>query len=208
MKREREERTRWPLIVLAVVLMLSVARDGSLLLRYPVAVGADGYYYVLQINELLNHGHFYFPTNTPLVFYALAAFSILTRNTILAIKLGSLGFNLFASLSVFALVSSISRNRWLGVLGAAIAAISGMHFYMLAEFIKNLAGLALLIWAAWCALRASANHEARWIAMSVTFLALALLSHVSIWVVAPALFVLVFLAKFLLNREHSKLLRL
>jgi len=142
------------------------------------------------------------------VFYALAGLSIVTRNAVLSIKLGSIGFHVFLSLGVFALVSSITRNRWLGVLGGAIAALSGMHFYMIAEFIKNLAGVALLTWGAWCAIRASANYEARWIAMSVGLVILALLSHVSMWGIGLASFALVLLAKCLISREQSKFLRL
>src|SRR5436190_1314 len=63
---------RWPLVALASLLLFSAVRDASMLFRYPVAVGADGYYYVLQVNELLNHGRLYFPSNTPLIFCALA----------------------------------------------------------------------------------------------------------------------------------------
>ena len=195
------------LISLSALLFVSTARDALALFSHPVAVGADGYYYVLQINELLNHDHLYFPTNTPLVFYALAALSILTRNAILAIKLGSIGFNVFLSLGVFALVSSITRNRWLGVLGGAIAALSGMHFFMIAEFIKNLAGVALLIWGAWCALRASETHRRRWGVLSVVLLIAALLSHLSTWGIAPSLAMLILLGRGLITRGGSKFLR-
>ena len=137
------------------MLILSTARDTWLLFSHPVAVGADGYYYVLQVDALLKTHHLYFPTYTPLVFYFLAGLSILTRNAILAIKLGSIGFNVALSLCVFFLISSICRNRWLGFLGAAITSLSGMHFYMIAEFIKNLAGVTLFMWGAQCAIRAS-----------------------------------------------------
>jgi hypothetical protein len=195
-------------VTLLVTLALSTARDTWLLFSSPVAVGADGYYYVLQINELLNHGHSYFPTNTPLVFYALATLSIVTRNAILAIKLGSIGFNVFLFLGVFALVSSITRNRWLGVLGAAIATLSGMHFFMIAEFVKNLAGVVLLIWGAWCALRASETHQRRWCILSVVLLIAAFLSHISTWGIAPSLAMLILLGRGLMTRGGSKFLRL
>jgi hypothetical protein len=36
----------------------------------------------------------------------------------------------------FVLVSGITRRRWLGVLGACIVRLSGMHLYMIAEFVK------------------------------------------------------------------------
>jgi hypothetical protein len=195
-------------VALFTVLVLSTVRDASSLFSYPVAVGADGYYYVLQINQLLNNGHLYFGSYTPLVFYVLAGLSLLTRNPILAIKLGSVGFNVLLSLGVFALVSSITRNQWLGVLGGAVAALSGMHFYLIAEFIKNLAGVTLLIWAAWCATRAREDYQARWVASSIALILFALLSHISVWGIAPVMFVLLLIVRCLTNAKRSKLLKL
>jgi general stress protein CsbA len=67
-----------------------------------------------------------------------------TKNAVIAIKLGSIAFNLCLCSALFVLVSAITRSRWLGVLGAGIVGLSGMHLYMIAEFIKNLAGMSLL----------------------------------------------------------------
>lgn len=199
---------RWPLVALASLLLLSAARDALMLLRYPVAVGADGYYYVLQVNELLNHGRLYFPSNTPLIFYALAGLSSVMPNSIIAIKLGSVMLHLLLCLGVYALESAITRNRWLGVLAGAIVALSGMHFYMIAEFIKNLGGVALLIWAGWSAIRALGTHNRRWIIFSVVLLIGALLSHVSTWGIAFAIVVLILLLRSVANLPFSRSLKL
>ncbi len=193
-----------PLAALAAVLFFSVAHDASLLLRYPVAVGADGYYYVLQIHELLNHGHLYFPTNTPLVFYALAALGALIGNIILAIKLGSILLHLLLCLGIYALVSAITRNRWLGVLGGVMAALSAMHFYMIAEFIKNLGALTLLIWGGWSAIRASQSRQTRWAVLSILLFIAAIFSHTSIWAIILSLLALVLLLRWLMITERSK----
>ena len=40
--------------------MAAAWRDAAALLKYPVAVGVDGYYYVLQVKQLLNTGHLHF----------------------------------------------------------------------------------------------------------------------------------------------------
>ena len=62
-----------------MLLIFAATRDASYLFSYPVAVGADGYYYVLQINELLKNHHLYYPSNTPLVFWILAALTFVTK---------------------------------------------------------------------------------------------------------------------------------
>lgn len=197
-------RKRGALLVLPIVFILSLARDALLLLRYPVAVGADGYYYVLQIQELLNHGYFYFPTHTPLVFYALAALSAFTGNTIFAIKIGSITLHAFLCLGIYALVSTITRNRWLGMLGGAMAALSAMHFYMIAEFIKNLGALALLVWSGWSAIRFSQRRKVQWIVLSIGLLVAAIFSHISILAIAPSLLTLALLLHWFMSKDRSK----
>ena len=122
--------SRWSFITLAVLLIFAATRDASYLFSYPVAVGADGYYYVLQINALLKNHHLYYPSNTPIVFWILAALTFVTKNAVVAIKLGSIAFNLCLCSAFFVLVSAITRRRWLGVLGVGIVALSGMHSYM------------------------------------------------------------------------------
>lgn len=77
-----------------MLLIFVATRDASYLFSYPVAVGADGYYYVLQINELLKNHHLYYPSNTPIIFWILAALTLVTKNAVVAIKLGSIAFNL------------------------------------------------------------------------------------------------------------------
>ncbi len=77
-----------------MLLIFVAIRDASYLFSYPVAVGADGYYYILQINELLKNHHLYYPSNTPIVFWILAALTFVTKNAVVAIKLGSIAFNL------------------------------------------------------------------------------------------------------------------
>lgn len=204
MRLKRAKETQWPLVALLTVLTLTSARDASLLFRYPVAVGADGYYYVLQIHELLNYGHLYFPTRTPLIFYALALLSLVIGNIVTAIKLGSIVLQVLLCVGIYALVSAITRNRWLGVLGGAIAALSAIHFFMIAEFVKNLGALTLLIWSGWSAVRASQSHQVRWVVLSVVLLVAAIFSHISIWAIALSFLALMLLLHWLIIRASSR----
>ncbi|HEX8475598.1 MAG TPA: glycosyltransferase family 39 protein [Pyrinomonadaceae bacterium] len=191
---------------LLVVVIFGVVRDVSMLFSYPVAVGTDGYYYVLQVRELHNHGHLYYPTGTPFVFYLLTGLSVLTGDSILAIKLGSIAFHALLGIGIYALLTALTHNRWLGVLGCALAALSAMHFYMIAEFIKNLGAITFLIWSAWAAIRASESESRRrvqWYLLSATLFVAALLSHKSAWAVAFALTLLSLLLYRFESRERS-----
>ena len=193
--------TGWSLVALGTLLVLTSARDALLLFSYPPAVGADGYYYVLQIEALLNHGSLYFPTKAPLVFYALSLLSLLTGDIVIAIKLGSIVLNVLLCVGIYALVSAITGNRWFGVLGGAITALSAMHFYMIGEFIKNLGALTLLIWGGWSAVRASQSNQMRWVVLSVVLLVAAIFSHISIWAIVLSLSTMMLLSHWLLIKE-------
>lgn len=199
---------RWSLIALTVVLIFATTRDASYLFSYPIAVGADGYYYVLQIGELLKSHRLYYPSNSPFVFWVLAALTIVTRNSVLAIKLGSIILNISLCLGVFILSSKITRSRWGGVLGACIVGLSGMHFYMLAEFIKNLAGVAFFVWAVCCAIHGLETGKASWFLLTLILVVCAALSHVSIWAIMPAVFVLILFTVYFISDKRTKWARL
>src|ERR1041385_2276171 len=82
-----------PLLLLLLLLIAVTLRDLTLLLSYPVAAGLDGYYYVLQVDEFLKLGRFYFPSNTPFVFLFLAGIRLLTGDTVLAVKIGGVALH-------------------------------------------------------------------------------------------------------------------
>jgi hypothetical protein len=196
--------SKLPLLGAAALILLAAARDAALLLRHPVAVGTDGYYYVLQVNELLTHGRLYYPTNTPLVFYLLAGVNFLTGDTVASVKLGSVAFHALLCFGVYALVSSTTRDRRLGVLGAAVAALSGMHLYMIAEFVKNSAALALLAWGAWGAVRFFRRRRAVWAVLSAVLIIGAALCHKSAWALILAATPLALLSRWLVTHDSGR----
>jgi hypothetical protein len=185
---------KWPLAALAFLLALTVARDTLWLLRSPIAVGADGYYYVIQLDSLLAHGSFYYPTQTPFILYLLGGLRLLTGDTILAVKLGSIALHALLCLGIYVLVEKVTARSWLGLLGCALASVPAMHLYMITEFIKNAGAMALLVWSAVCAVQgARAERPLRWKVCSGALMLAALLSHKSMWVLVPALPVLLLL---------------
>ena len=140
--------------VLFVLLLTGVAvYDLKLLTRYSVPAGVDGYYYVLQTTAVLQRGTPYFDTGTPVVAYILAGFTFLTRNSVLTVKLTAVLLQLLLCLGVFTLLREVIQSKWLALLGATIAAISGLRFFMISEFINNLAAVVFLLWTVWFLIR-------------------------------------------------------
>jgi hypothetical protein len=178
-------------LALALMLCAALARDAALLARTPVAVGVDGYYYVLQLDTLRNYGHLYYPTGTPLVLYILSGIRLVTGDSVLAVKVGSALLNALLCLGVYALVRSVTGRVWLGVFGFAVAALSSLHLYLIVEFVNSLGALSLLVWSAWGAVRALRTRSAKWAAFSAVLLLAALLSH---RLIAPLVLLLVALA--------------
>jgi hypothetical protein len=170
-------QSRWLWLLLFILILASSSHDFVLLTRHAVAVGIDGYYYVLQVGGLLESGHLHFPRSTPGAIYFLAGLSRLTGNVILAIKLGSIILHALLCLGIFALLTTSTRSEWLGVAGAAMVAISGLRFYMLSEFIASLAAITLLVWCGWCAFKFFQCQRKVWAIAALILCFGALLSH-------------------------------
>ena len=189
---------------LVVALIFTAWHDAALLMRHPVAVGIDGYYYVLQLNELAAHGRFYFPTRTPLVLYVLTVLKHLTGDTIIAIKIGSVLFHALLCLGIFAVIASTIRNLWLGVLGSTLAAVSGLHLYALSEFVNNTGALVLLLWSGWCLIRLTQTRRRIWITASVILLVAACFSHRSASLIALSIALSILLIRWLTQTAIKK----
>jgi hypothetical protein len=172
-------RRAWPLEWLALLSILCVgaARDAALLGGSAAAVGIDGYYYVLQVNSLNLQGVLHYPTGTPVVLYLLSGFSRLVGDTVLAIKVGGLVLNTLLCAGSFALVTSLTRRAWYGVLASGMAAFSGLHLYLLGEYVNSLGALTMLVWCAWAAVRAVQTRRLGWAIVSAALLLTALWSH-------------------------------
>ncbi|MGH9930662.1 MAG: hypothetical protein ACREA9_15750 [Pyrinomonadaceae bacterium] len=175
MRRSMQARVAW--VPLLILLLLSGWRDAALLMRSPVAAGIDGYYYVLQIDALKNNHRLYFPTRTPLVLYYLAVIGYFTKDSVAAVKVGSVSLHFLLCLGIFALIASSTGNVWVGALAGALAGVLGLHLYMIAEFINVLGALTFLVWAGWFAVRWAQTRRPTWIGLGVLLLAAAVFSH-------------------------------
>lgn len=186
-------------LLITAILSISVWLNLSLLFQTDAAVGIDGYYYVLQIDSLSDKGHLYFPTKTPLVLYFLSALSLVTGNTVIAVKLGSIILQALLSLGVGVLLQSLTKNIWLAALGVFFIEFSVLHLYFLSEFLSNLGALACLIWGTFGLIKAFQTKKKIWLASVGLMLLAASFSHRSaVWIIV-CFFFLVLLAYFWLN---------
>jgi hypothetical protein len=196
------ERIR-PIYFLLFFLGLSTARDLWLLFRFPVAVGIDGYHYLLEIESVRRAGVSGFLSPRPLVVYFLTAISFFTRNDLIAGKVGAILLHLALVAGGFVLVRQITGSDWLGVVGSVWVAISGLHLYMIGEFINNLGALTLFVWCGWCVIMFVKTRRIVWSVMALALVVGALLSHRSAPIIALLVLGLV-LVQTLLAKSNKK----
>jgi hypothetical protein len=176
-----------PTLALLILLTVAAAHDLRLFLSYSVAGGVNGYYYVLQVSQIVSHHHVYFARPNALVLYALAGCAYLTGNSITAIKLGGVVLNTLLSLGIFKIIQSTLRERWLAVLGSALSVIPHSHLYMTTEYLNQLGALVLLVWAGWLAIVMVGNRRKAGGLIVAVVLIGSLFSHKSALLFVPAL---------------------
>lgn len=143
------------------------------------AVGVDGYYYVLQVQSLLDTGRPYYQTITRFPIYTFAALAGISGNTIGSIKVASVLLHMLLCLGVFAILQSTTRNNWLGLIGSCVLLFPTSRFYLLAEFLNQLTAVTLLVWSGWTLIRAMQTGRRLWFVLSAVLGTAALFSHKS-----------------------------
>jgi hypothetical protein len=184
------------------LLTLSGVRDSGLLMQYDVPIGIDGYYYVIQVNSFLESREFYYPTRTPVVLYIMSFLAWLTGNTVTAIKTASIFFHLALSLSLFVLMTAVTRSMWHGLLATTVSVASVTHLIWMGEFLKQLGGLTFFFWAAACLAQNPESKRRRLIATGL--LVLALFCHKSIVFLVGVLLILTWLFHLLDQIRQSR----
>ena len=185
----------WDYLAAVALLALAIICDTRLLTQYSVPVGIDGYYYIIQINELLTRGRLYFPSRTPLVFYVLAGLTYIFGNPVFVAKLFAVIAHALLGIGLFCIIRTLTGSVWLAVLGLGLAVFSTLHLYLIAEYLKYLVAVTLLVWTAWCWIKLNQTKQRRWLFVGALFLLGALLSHRSTLVIVPAIVLSYFVAQ-------------
>lgn len=174
-----------------------------LLFQFPVATGIDGYYYVVQIDSFYKSGHFYFPSNTPLILLLLSFLKSLITDTVLAIKLGIIILQIFLFFGIFAVLKTITKNIWLTALGVFLVGYSALGLYFLSEFISSLGAVTFLIWAVFGAVKTVETRKNGWAFFLIVMSLATIFSHRSgIWLIVGFCFTSLF-SKLLIDSKFE-----
>jgi hypothetical protein len=175
-KADRESLLCWG--ALFCLLALSGIKDGILLLQYDTPVGIDGYYYVVQVRSFLENGAFHYPTNTPFVLYLMSIAAKLSGDVVIGVKATSIFLHTVLSFSLFALVASLTKSMWTGLLASAVSVLSTTHLIWMGEFLNQLGGLAFFFLGAACL---SQNPKSNfWRVAALVFFIISVFCHKSI----------------------------
>jgi hypothetical protein len=163
--------------LLFVVFAGAITYDTWFLLRYPVALGIDGYYYVVQVNTILSQGHLYFPFESVPLHYLMALVSLLLGDTVLAIKLIAISLHALLAAGVFGIVKQLTSSRWLGFVGVVLVSFSDLRYFMITEYLKYLAAVVLLSWALYSLIRLLRSRRIGWLLLILCLIGLASFTH-------------------------------
>jgi hypothetical protein len=106
----------------------------------PFPTGIDGYWYLLQIRSLLEHGHL--SSSSPLVPWLMAALSLVVE-PVLALKIVAALGSTALVVPTFIVGKRICRQTGPALLGAALVVTSAQSFFLCTEFVKQAVGLSL-----------------------------------------------------------------
>ncbi len=112
-------------------------------LRSDYAVGTDGYYYVVQVQSLIQTGNLHVP-DASWMLRVLAAGTWLLGDVIWGIKVTIAAFVAATVMSAYVLLTTLSQSRWVGLVGACWIAASPTIIALAAEFPKNLSSVPAL----------------------------------------------------------------
>jgi Dolichyl-phosphate-mannose-protein mannosyltransferase len=109
----------------------------------PYPTGIDGYWYLIQVRSLLEHGRLYYPS-APLVPWLMAAVAELS-GPLLALKIVAACASAALVIPSYLVAKRICGATGPALLGTALAATSAQSFYLCTEFVKQSAGLSLAL---------------------------------------------------------------
>lgn len=182
----RKPADLWWLVLSCVTACAAAGLRLRWLQSWPVAIGTDSYYYVIQVQSLLESGSLYFKTNFALPLYLLTGFSVLTGDPVAGFRLGSALAVCALALAGIAIVWHGTRNAVATCFAALLLSCSSLISALTVDFVANAYGmvafLLLLLGLFEKATDPSRRHEL-WL---IAALAACLLTHISAVILALA----------------------
>lgn len=124
-------------------------------------------------------GSYHFPTRTPLVLYLLVGSNLAFQETVFSIKIVSILLHVLLTVGTFGIVSSVTAKRTLGLLAIVLLNVSGLHLFLIVEFLNQLGSVAFTVCGFWFLVLFFEHRRLVWPVGALTSFALGTLSHKS-----------------------------
>lgn len=129
-------------LALAALVVFAFVIRARFLLANPYPYGIDGYYYAVQVRELVEHGRLNY-AGAPVTFLWLAPFGA-AFGPIVGVKLGAAAASALAVIPAYDLGRRIAGARVPALIGAVLVAISAQSQFLTREFVKQGVGLTVV----------------------------------------------------------------
>ena len=186
-----------------VVCLVAILLDVGVVFSSELPVGIDGYYYLSEVNSLSHTGSLSSGSLTPVTRYYLTGLALLLGNPVAGIKIGAVSLHLLVSLGVAAIVRELTVNRLASIFSLIIVVFSGLHRYLIVEYVNYLGAIAFLTWTMYFGIRFIQNRNKQLFAFfgCVTYV-FALGSHVAALPISLG-FIVVFAISLILLSDTS-----
>ncbi len=141
MRLWRPANSAAPRIILVVILFAGVAGPARLLLHWPVALGLDGYYYVLQVEAIRTDGVPWSRTFFSGDIYLITLLGLWSDDVVFANKVAALTALVGFVAVTYVLIHLVTESAGYGLLGSATAAFSPLRYYFAVEYLGQLIGI-------------------------------------------------------------------
>jgi len=104
----------------------------------------DGPFYYIQVNSILHTGTVVY-ADPPLTFYLFTLFTLIVRNTVAGVIIGSAIFAAITAVSVYFLFRHIFKNEVPAIVASLASAFSAEHIAMSSNLMKNAVGVFFIV---------------------------------------------------------------
>jgi len=185
---------KYQYLVVAGLLLFCFGLKMASLFQTPFANGWDGYYYLMQLQSIMQDQQMQSP-DFSLVYPYLLSFRLLIANDVLAYKVAVGSLTMMFAFTGFLLAYKTTGKFCLGLLAIALATFSPTLTFFSTQFVKNLQGIIVLLWFIYFFVKGNKK-------MVIIFLVLSFFTHR----VVAAISIIVFIAYIIQSRFNWKII--
>ncbi len=187
------------LLAVSLVFVISVVVYLFKQFSTPLLFYIDGPYYYVQVRSILEQGCLRY-ADPPLTFYILTFFSIVFRDIVVGVKVGSTILILLGVYPLYYLIRDLTGSRVAGYASSILYALSPTLLRISLDFIKNSIGLTFLFFTILFIYKSIRYNSMKYSILATAFIILTGLTHILDFGVV--LFIVVAITVIHLLREH------